>query len=116
MYDLMKGARPDERFHVQAEQPIPQPWSFGPVLRTSWAHLRNSDGSPGTFVSWWIGKLQWYHGTVKCDATRTSMLNAGQLGDVTPGYVMTTTPTELHAFRWRAGGPSTPDWRNMGGV
>lgn len=43
------------------------------------------------------------------------MLNTGQLGDLTPGYVMTTTASELKAFRWRAKGPVESIWSNMGG-
>ena len=115
MVDLMKGARPDERFHVQSDEPSPQQQIWGPIRRTTWDKLMNPDGSVGTFTSWWFYKLQYYAGSTKCDATRTIMMNDGQLGDPTPGYVMTTTPTELHAFRWRANGPGIAEWRNMGG-
>ena len=116
MLNLYLNARPDERFHVQSEQPVPQQHTWGPIRRTTWYKLMNPDGSIGTFTSWWIGKLQYYAGTTKCDATRTVMLNNGELGDPTPGYVMTTTPTELHAFRWRAKGPGEAVWTNMGGA
>ena len=114
-YDLMIGARPDERFHVQSLEPAPFVEQWGPWRRTTWGNLLLPDGSPGEFVSTWLWKLQWYVGTTKCDGTRTHMLNIGQLGDATPGFVMTTTPKELSAFRWRAAGPSPTDWRNMGG-
>ena len=43
------------------------------------------------------------------------MMNNGQLGDAAPGYVMTTTPKELAAFRWRSAGPGEAVWSNMGG-
>ena len=115
MLQLTKGARPDEIFHIQAEQPVPTQWSSGPFRRTTWSHLALPDWSPGTFVSYWIGRLQYYHGTAKCDATRTVMLNTGELGEPTPGYVITTTPSEMHAFRWRTKGPEEPVWTNMGG-
>lgn len=117
MIDLMLGAQPYERFHLQYGRPTPSQWSWGPFRRTWWYNLSLPDGSKGTFVSWWIGKLQWYHGTVKCDGTRTKMAWDGQLGDPTAAnqYVMTTTPKELSAFRWREQGPSTPTWDGMGG-
>lgn len=115
MLDLSKGARPDERFHRQEAQPIPHQQIWGLIRKTTWSQLTNADGSVGTFTSWWIHKLQYYSGTTKCDGTRTIMMNTGQLGDPTPGYVMTTTPTELQAFRWRAKGPGEAIWSNMGG-
>ena len=115
MIDLTKNARTDERFHTQVARPMPLGWSFGPLRRTSWVGLLNPDGSFGWFVSWWFWKLQWYHGSTKCDGTRTYMMNNGQLGDAAPGYVMTTTPKELAAFRWRSAGPGEAVWSNMGG-
>ena len=117
MIDLMRGAQPYERFHLQEGIPTPSAWVCGPCRRTTWTGLMQPDGTPGTFVSWWIGKLQWYHGTVKCDGTRTKMAWTGQLGDSTlpTQYVMTTTPKEMHAFRWRVQGPSVPTWDGMGG-
>lgn len=114
MLDLMRGARPDERFHRQDAQPVPRQQIWGLIRKTTWDHLMNPDGSVGTFTSWWIGKLQYYSGSTKCDGTRTRMMNSGQLGDPTPGYVMTTTPKELLAFRWRANGPGEATWDNMG--
>jgi hypothetical protein len=116
--DLLLGApRPDEKFHVQVRQPRfeKKTWFGGFIRKTFWYMLLLPDGSPGTFVSWWIWNLQWYFGTTKCDGTRTYMLNHGELGEPESGYVMTTTPSELHAFRWRSGGPSFAYWDNMGG-
>ena len=120
MLDLGKGARLDEQgyFHRQLEQPTPHTVSIGPYRSTTWTNITNQDGSPGTFVSTWIWKLQWYTGTTKCDGSRTYMLNHGQLGgpnDPIDGYVMTTLPKELSAFRWRAQGPGEIHWNNMGG-
>ena len=111
----MKGARPDEIFHVQIPRPMPITTGWGPFRKTVWDGLFNPDGSVGRFTSCWLWKLQWYWGTTKCDGSRTTWLNTGQLGDATPGYVMTTTPSELRAFRWRAKGPGEPVWSNMGG-
>jgi len=117
MLDLMKGARPDEKFHVQTWRPrfALKTWLGGFIRKTSWYMLLLPDGTPGQFTSWWVWNLQWYRGTTKCDGTRTYMLQAGQLGEVGHGYVMTTTPKELHAFRWRRTGPSSASWDNMGG-
>jgi hypothetical protein len=115
MTNLLLNTRPDEQFHVQQAQPVPKQWVWGPFRRTSWSAISDPDGATGWFVSWWVWKLQWYHGSVKCDGTRTIMLNNGQLGDPTTGYVMTTTPTELVAVRWRSQGPGDAVWFNMGG-
>ena len=115
MVDLHKGARPDERFHVQQARPVPCTIQRGPYRQTSWTNIFLPDGYTGSFVSTWIWKLQWYRGTAKCDGTRTYMLNKGELGEPTAGYVMTTTPKELHAFRWRSKGPGDVRWDNMGG-
>ena len=117
MTDLMKGARPDEHFHLQAGPPVPHVVRLLGLRRTAWSNLFLSDGTPATFISWWLWKLQWYHGTAKCDGTRTRMAWAGQLGDpvALDQYVMTTTPKEMHAFRWRSAGPSDPTWDNQGG-
>src|SRR6267143_520068 len=104
MYDLTKGARPDEIFHVQIAQPTPWTTGWGPWRKTTWNNLLNPDGSDGSFTSCWLWKFQCYYGTTKCDGSRTIMLNTGQLGDQTPGYIMTTTPSELKAFRWRVKG------------
>jgi hypothetical protein len=111
----MKGARTDEKFHVQSPQPTYVQSRFLLYQKTTWSNLVNPDGSAGSFVSIWVWNLQWYYGTTKCDGTRTYMLNKGELGDPTTGYVMTTTPKELLAFRWRAQGPGSAAWNNMGG-
>jgi hypothetical protein len=113
MIDLMKNARVDERFHLQDGPPvIRRAFDWGWLRRTKWA------GGPDVFVSWWLfGHLQWYHGTAKCDGTRTRMAWNGELGEKLSEhiYVMTTTPTELSAFRWRTNGPGDLNWDNQGG-
>ena len=123
--NLGKGARPDEQgcFHLQRARPTPFLWTFGLVRKTTWHNIFLKDGSPATFISWWVGKAQRYAGTAKCDATRTRMYWAGQLDDgigepYVPDpwcYVMTTLPKEMTAFRWRSAGPSKPTWDSMGG-
>lgn len=123
MLDLKKGARPDEIFHLQAGQPtFTQTVRWG-YRKTVWGNIFLPDGSPGTFVSIWIGKLQFYRGTCKCDPTRTQYywdgtLDDGQAPAYTPDkalYVMTTTPKEMLALRWRKDGPRPAEWTNMGG-
>ena len=111
--DLTRGARPDERFHMQDGPPdIISGFDWGWLRRTVWQH------APGSFTSWWLcRRLQWYHGTSKCDGTRTRMAWNGELGvrSAPSQYVMTTTPSELLAFRWRANGPGDRVWDNQGG-
>ena len=114
MLDLTLGARPNERFHLQLPEPQASVWTFGPLRVVTWTSLVNPDGSPGTFTSRWCGRLQFYSGTCKCDATRTVMMRTGQLGDPSPGYVMTTTPRELWALRWRSAGPQEAVWSSLG--
>lgn len=113
MVQLTKNARPDERFHLQDGAPVRVSHvDWGWIRRTRWSF------APGSFTSWWFANhLQWYHGTAKCDGTRTRMGWAGQLGDPTAPtqYVITTTPSEMHAFRWRTNGPGEPLWDNQGG-
>lgn len=120
MIDLYGGpqrARSDERFHVQLMQPsVKRHLDWLPLFKfTSWVNLTKADGSPGSFCSLWIYRLQIYWGSSKCDPTRTSWLNTGQLGDPTPGYIMTTTPKEMWAFRWRTEYRKPPVWTDMGG-
>lgn len=114
MLNLMRRARPDERFHVQLSEPCASVWTFGPLRVVTWTSLVNPDGSPGTFTSRWFWRFQYYSGTTKCDATRTIMMRTGQLGDPAPGFVMTTTPKELWAARWRSAGPQEAVWSSMG--
>ena len=123
MLDILLRARPDERFHLQIGQPISVVWEWGPFRRTTWTNIFLPDGTPGAFVSWWFWKLQIYHGTTKCDASRTIWYWNEQLDDgnqlpyaADPSrYVMTTTPKEMLAVRWRAGGRQPVEWNNMGG-
>lgn len=79
------------------------------LYRKALWQVMNRDGSFGVFVSrWFLGHLQWYHGTAKCDGSQSIM--AGRI-------VMTDEPKELLAFRWRTSGPSGPPvWDNMGGT
>lgn len=124
MLDLMKGARPDERFHLQTGQPVPHVTNLWIVKRVTWSHIFLEDGTPGSFVSWWVigNAVHWYQGTVKCDATRTHMYWNGQLDDGIGAvyipdpnkYVMTTTEKEKFSVRFFVD-PSEPRWDSMGG-
>ncbi len=118
--NLHKGARPDERFFLTPVCPVPKTWSFWKLIRrTSWDPIVMPDGTPGKWISWWFfNHLQWYHGTAKIDGTRTYMYRYGQLGaPFDPlSVVMTTTPSELLAFRWRTEPPKAPKWDDMGGT
>ncbi len=124
MLDLHKGARPDERFHLQRGQPVSTVWRWFSIKRVTWSHLFLPDGTPGSWVSWWVigNALHWYKGTVKCDGTRTRMYWAGQLDDgqgapYVPDlscFVMTTTEKEMRSVRFFVD-PGEPTWDNMGG-
>lgn len=123
--DLHKGARADERFHLQVGPPVPHVsrvwWLY---KRVTWSNLTLPDGTPGRFVSWWLiwNALHWYAGNCKCDGTRTRMYWSKQLEDgtgepYTPDankYVMTTTPKEAISVRFFVD-PGMPVWNNMGG-
>ena len=127
MLDLHKGARPDERFHLQVGEPmvvVTTEW-WGRSVR--WYNLILPDGSYGVWQSYWIRLfgywVHWYQGTCKCDGTRTRMYWDGALDDgIAPFYtqslelyVMTTTPKEMFSVRF-GGVPSEPVWDNMGGA
>ena len=123
--DLTKGARPDERFHLQFGPPVPQVKNiFGLLKRVTWDNLRLPDGTAGFFTSWWIigNAIHWYKGTAKVDATRTYMYWNGQLDNgvlpvYTPDpkkYVVCTTEKEKFSVRFFVD-PGTPEWSNMGG-
>jgi hypothetical protein len=117
--NLHLNARPDERFYLQVGPPhLAAHFDWGWLRRTHWHCVDRS------FTSWWFfGCLQWYHGSAKCDGTRTRMYWAGMLTDTPEGYykpdmnlyVMTMTPSELLALRWRRTGPGEPTWDGMGG-
>lgn len=129
MLDLHKGARPDERFHLQTGQPVPHVWRswFGVVRHVTWRNLFLDDGTTGHFESWWIigNALHWYKGNVKCDGSRTRWYWAGEdrLDDGVqphyvpdPGkYVMTTTPKEKFSVRFFVD-PAPAEWDLMGGA
>lgn len=124
MLDLMKDARPDERFHLQVGAPVPHVTNLWLIKRVTWSHLFLEDGSSGTFVSWWVlgNAIHWYRGTVKCDGSRTRLYWNGQLDDGLPppyrpdptNYVMTTTSKERVSVRFFVD-PGEPVWDNMGG-
>jgi len=124
MLQLQKGARPDERFHLQTGPPVPHVTNLWFMKRVTWSNLFLADGTPGSFASWWIigNAIHWYKGTVKCDATRTQMYWHEQLDDgawppYTPDpakYVMTTTEKEKFSVRFFVD-PGEPTWSNMGG-
>jgi len=108
--------RADERFHLWSGEPtIKHHFDWGWLRRTCWVC------GPNKFVSWWFfGHVQFYHG-IKIDGSRTFMGWNGQLG--TSGektnsdqYVMTTTPKEKLAFRWRTEKPGPPTWSDQGGT
>jgi hypothetical protein len=118
--NLDKHVRPDEvgHFHIQPMEPtLRRHWVWGPVRYTSWQNLTQADGSPGTFRSLWLWRLQLYYGTSKCDPTRTTWMNTGQLdAPPTPGYVMTTLRSEMWACRIRSVPPNAAVWNGMGGA
>ena len=123
--DLHKGARQDERFHLQLGMPVPtvtHVWGF--YKRVTWENLTLPNGMTGTWVSHWLigNALYWYRGTCKCDGTRTRMYWGGQLDDGTGmpyvpdphQYIMTTTPSEMLSVRFFMKS-SAPAWDAMGG-
>lgn len=115
--DLMKGARPDERFHLQWMQPMPTITKFLGFRKVEWFGLFLEDGKQGYFISYSIGGFQYYKGNVKCDGGRTFMLQNGQLGgnySEQHAYVMTTTPKEMLAVR-KHRVSDLVSWDNMGG-
>ena len=128
MLDLHKGARPDEKFHLQTGKPvatITRPWwRLGLVKIVTWHNIFLQDGTAGKFQSHWLlgNGIYWYEGTVKCDGTRTRMYWSGQLDDGKgPAYwpdlnqyVMTTTETEKHSVRFFVD-PGDAQWDSMGG-
>lgn len=62
---------------------------------------------------------QCYFGSAKCDATRTFAYWASQYGEPVDKnkYVMTATPKEMMAFRWRSNGSDKEViWTDMGGA
>jgi len=124
MLQLNKGARPDERFHLQIGPPVPHVVNLWVMKRVTWSNLFLEDGTPGYFTSWWfIGNaIHWYKGTAKIDSTRTFMYWDCQLDDGTePSYVpdknkfvVTTTKKEQFSVRFFVD-PGEPVWTNMGG-
>lgn len=125
MLDLHKGARPDERFHLQDGPPVPTVKRFLFNKLVTWSNLILPDGSAGKWSSWWLigNALHWYKGNCKCDGTRTRMYWNGQLDDgqgvpykPDPNkYVMTTTEKEKFSVRFFTD-PGDPVWDNMGGA
>lgn len=125
MLDLHLGARPDERFHLQTGCPVPHVLDLKIFKRVSWSMVFLEDGTPGTFVSWWLfgNAIHWYRGNVKCDGSRTRWYWAGGLDNGIGApyvaqptkYVMTTTPKEKFSVRFFVD-PGTPTWDGMGGA
>lgn len=129
MLDLHKGARDDERFHLQTGPPVATVsrkwWGLGLVKVVTWGNLFLPDGSPGRFCSYWVigNALHWYEGDCKVDGTRTYMYWAGQLDDgqgpaYVPDlnkYVVCTTDKEKYSVRFFVD-PGEPIWSNMGGA
>lgn len=117
--DLNKGSNAIFDYYIQEREP--KPWWLGTkwiVRLTWWTRLRKKNGKRGVFFSLVMcGHFQTYLGTAKCDATRTTLLNDGQLGEARPGYVMTGWRQEHASFRWRKDSDSIntrPDWKGMG--
>ena len=102
---LHAGARPDEKFYVQVEQPTCSAFGTDFIFRVvSW------DIDFKSFIFLWFFRM--YIGNEKCDASRTFMWN----GMGNPGYVITTTPKEKFSFRVRYKKPDREVWTNMGGI
>jgi hypothetical protein len=101
-------------FYFQYQQPqVKRHFDWGWLRRTSWRNIERRDGRRATWVSWWFfGHLQWYHGTAKCDGSKSYE----SLAEVPGRYVMTDKPDEMLALRWRTNGPSAVKWDNMGGA
>ena len=119
MIDLYRNARPDELFHLQAEQPVCDAFGVDWLYRVvKWTNLTLPDGGNGAFYSCivlWV--IRWYKGTAKCDGSRTYQLWAGYLGTPFPHeYVITTTPKELFSVRLRWRRPDRERFDNMGGI
>jgi hypothetical protein len=120
VFNLSLNARPDERFHLQCGEPQPHGWGWdGVCRRVWWTQIYTEHAEDAQFVSWvvlWV--FRWYHGTVKCDGTRTYAFWNWLLGgpvDVNR-FVMTTTPKELRSFRLSLKKPDRERWDNMGGI
>lgn len=111
--DIHRGARPDERFHLEYREPVPHWIGHRRFVRLTWW-----TGMDGWFVSVvFFNRFQMYLGTGKVDATRTFAYRMGQLGEPSnPDWVVvTTTPSEMWAIRIRSNGVEpVPVWTNMG--
>lgn len=121
--DLAYKARPtDGPFHLQWSEPTPHSYGWKSFIRfTRWSNVIDADGSKGWFWSLvMFGHFQTYLGSAKCDGSRTYMYRSGMLGNPFhshTGYVMTTQPEEMWAFRWRKSSDTiadTPHWDSMG--
>lgn len=128
MLQLNKGARPDEKFHLQTGPPVPHVMNLWIMKRVTWSNLfldpkEYPPNTPGEFVSWWFlgNAIHYYKGNVKCDATRCHLywdkkLDDGIGEEYVPDpneYVMTTTEKEKFSVRFFVD-PGEPNWDNMG--
>ena len=84
MLDLHKGARQDERFHLQHGEPRCVGDGDDRRYRSvKWYGLYLEDGSEGWFNSYVLfWRIRWYIGNVKCDPTRTGYYRKGWLDDL----------------------------------
>lgn len=102
---LHAGARPDEAFYLQAEQPTCTGWGWDWLFRkVTWDYQFSS------YILFWY--IRWYYGQEKCDGSRTKQWNSWGY----PGYVITTTPKEKFSFRLRGTKPDREVWDNAGGI
>lgn len=124
--DVLGTVRPDEQFFLSLSQPVVveergasdgkgfyRSIEWGPFYFISRVLiLSDVYMSPGAKI--W--GLQWYEGVAKVDGTRTHALNSGELcGVPMAGYVYTTTPKEMRAFRFKELDATDRSWDNQAG-
>lgn len=134
--DVVGSLRPDEQFFLSPHQPVVVE-QIGPSVKDRGGHpggipyYRSLEWGPYFFISRELiltkpytppGKgekvwgLQWYEGVAKVDGTRTHALQSGELcGIPMAGYVYTTTPKEMRAFRFREVNATAQSWDDQAG-
>ena len=125
--DVTGTPRPDEQFFLSPSQPVvvEEKGNPGGLYRSiEWGpfyfisrELIFGDPYPVPDGPEKVWGLQWYEGIAKVDATRTFALNSGVLcGVPMAGYVYTTTPKEMRAFRFRELNYMIRSWADQGGT